>query len=179
MDNAYRFGRIEVSCEGFNHPDDAYILTGSCGLEYTVELTQEGQNRQSHQSWGGGGGGKQGGWGSSGFTQFASSFFNGFSGNRHQHQHGGHQQRGSSGYGQPQYPSAEGEGLGGLIVVGVLLLLAYGVYKMFLCGPPHGQGQGQERFPNDGDWQNGQSGPPPPGFKPDYMGTGDRAFAVY
>ncbi|CAB1327211.1 unnamed protein product [Coregonus sp. 'balchen'] len=29
MDNAYKFGRIEVSCEGFNHPDDAYILKGS------------------------------------------------------------------------------------------------------------------------------------------------------
>lgn len=175
MDNAYRFGRIEVSCEGFNHPDDAYILKGSCGLEYTVELTQEGHSRHSHQGWGGGGGG--GGWGSSGFSQFASSFFNGFSGNKHQHQHqhhGGQQQKGSSGYGQPQYPSGDGEGAGGLIVVAMLLLLAYAVYKMFLCGPTHGQGQGQERFPDDGDWQNrqgGHSGPPPPGFKPDYMGT--------
>lgn len=170
MDNAYRFGRIEVSCEGFNHPDDAYILKGSCGLEYTLDLTEEGHNRHSHQGWGGGGGRGGGGWGSSGFAQFASNFFNGFSGNN-KHHHGGKQQRASSGYGQ--YPSGDGESAGGVLVVGLLLLVAYGVYKMFLCGPAHGQGQGQERFPGDGTWHHGQdghSGPPPPGFKPDYMG---------
>lgn len=51
MDNSYRFGRIEVSCEGYSHPDDAYILKGSCGLEYTLELTKEGQRTQgSHGS---------------------------------------------------------------------------------------------------------------------------------
>ncbi|XP_031692556.1 store-operated calcium entry-associated regulatory factor-like [Oncorhynchus kisutch] len=43
MDSAYKFGRIEVSCEGFSHPDDAYILKGSCGLEYSLELTEEGK----------------------------------------------------------------------------------------------------------------------------------------
>ena len=46
MDNSYQFGRIEVSCEGYSHPDDAYILKGSCGLEYTLELTEEGRARQ-------------------------------------------------------------------------------------------------------------------------------------
>ncbi|XP_062379741.1 store-operated calcium entry-associated regulatory factor [Sardina pilchardus] len=179
MDNAYRFGRVEVSCEGFNQPSDPYVLSGSCGLEYTLELTEEGRSRRSHQGWGGGGGGGgagaagAGGWGSNGggFSGFASSFFNGFSGNKHQH-HGGQQQRAGSGYGQ--HPSGDGEGAGGLIGVVLLLALAYGVYKMFLCGPTHGQGQGQERFPNDGDRQNGQggpNGPPPPGFKPDYMGA--------
>ncbi|CAG2193495.1 Store-operated calcium entry-associated regulatory factor [Mytilus edulis] len=42
MDNAYRFGKVEVVCEGFDHPDDPYILRGSCGLEYTLDLTMEG-----------------------------------------------------------------------------------------------------------------------------------------
>ena len=32
MDNAYRFGRIEVTCEGYEHPDDEYVLKGSCGV---------------------------------------------------------------------------------------------------------------------------------------------------
>lgn len=50
MDNAYRFGRIEVTCEGFSHPSDAYILKGSCGLEYTLELTEEG-HRRNQGSW--------------------------------------------------------------------------------------------------------------------------------
>lgn len=43
MDAAFRFGRVEVSCEGFSHPDDPYILRGSCGLEFTIELTEEGR----------------------------------------------------------------------------------------------------------------------------------------
>lgn len=51
MDNAYRFGRIEVSCEGYSHPSDPYILKGSCGLEYTLELTEEGR-RNKQGSWG-------------------------------------------------------------------------------------------------------------------------------
>ncbi|XP_028258054.1 store-operated calcium entry-associated regulatory factor isoform X2 [Parambassis ranga] len=58
MDNAYRFGHIEVSCEGFSHPADAYILKGSCGLEYTMDLTEEGKRRAqgsmgSHSGFGG------------------------------------------------------------------------------------------------------------------------------
>ncbi|XP_037328675.1 store-operated calcium entry-associated regulatory factor isoform X1 [Pungitius pungitius] len=47
MDNAYRFGRMEVSCEGYRNPADALILKGSCGLEYTLELTEHGR-RTSH-----------------------------------------------------------------------------------------------------------------------------------
>lgn len=42
MDNAYRFGNIQVSCEGYDSPYDPYILKGSCGLEYTIDLTEEG-----------------------------------------------------------------------------------------------------------------------------------------
>ena len=32
MDNKYRFGRIDVNCEGYDHPADPYILRGSCGV---------------------------------------------------------------------------------------------------------------------------------------------------
>jgi len=31
-----RFGRVEVSCEGWSGPGDAYVLKGSCGLEYRL-----------------------------------------------------------------------------------------------------------------------------------------------
>ncbi|XP_072261511.1 store-operated calcium entry-associated regulatory factor [Pyxicephalus adspersus] len=56
MDNAYRFGKVEVSCEGFDYPDDPYVLRGSCGLEYTLEVTEEGRKRsQSGNSFGGSG----------------------------------------------------------------------------------------------------------------------------
>lgn len=39
LDNAYRFGRLSVSCEGYDYPEDPYITAGSCGLEYTLETT--------------------------------------------------------------------------------------------------------------------------------------------
>ncbi|XP_055488630.1 store-operated calcium entry-associated regulatory factor isoform X2 [Leucoraja erinacea] len=42
MDIAYRFGAVTVSCEGYNYPEDPYILRGSCGLEYVIDLTKEG-----------------------------------------------------------------------------------------------------------------------------------------
>ena len=52
MDNSYRFGQIEVSCEGYNHPNDAYVLTGSCGLEYKLELTEEGHRKRAQGAGG-------------------------------------------------------------------------------------------------------------------------------
>ncbi|KAL4641607.1 store-operated calcium entry-associated regulatory factor [Arapaima gigas] len=142
MDNAYRFGRIEVTCEGFNHPNDPYILKSSCGLEYTLELTQ--------QSYGSRGSGAF-----DGFAGFASSFFQG-SGGGSRHQQGG----------GAYHPSSSGGDASGLIVIALFLLLAYGVYKMFLCNPTHGQ----NRFPDDAGYPRGphSSEPPPPGFKPDY-----------
>lgn len=36
MPSNYKFGRLEVSCEGYDYPNDDNILTGSCGLEYTL-----------------------------------------------------------------------------------------------------------------------------------------------
>jgi len=49
LDGAFRLGVTEVACEGYEYPDDPYILTGSCGLEFTLELTTEGQ-QQSNQT---------------------------------------------------------------------------------------------------------------------------------
>ena len=37
MDKNYKFGRLDVVCEGYDYPSDPYILVGSCGLEYTIE----------------------------------------------------------------------------------------------------------------------------------------------
>ncbi|KAG0229732.1 Autophagy protein 22 [Actinomortierella wolfii] len=34
-----RFGEIEVFCEGYDYPEDPYVLKGSCGLEYTLQYT--------------------------------------------------------------------------------------------------------------------------------------------
>merc|ERR1719153_447532 len=53
MEGSVRFGKVEVVCEGYDYPEDEYILAGSCGLEYTLELTKEGRQQDSY---GGGGG---------------------------------------------------------------------------------------------------------------------------
>lgn len=51
MDNAYRFGQIAVNCEGYDYPDDPYVLRGSCGLEYNLDLTKEGfEHQNQHHS---------------------------------------------------------------------------------------------------------------------------------
>ena len=46
MENSVRFGKVEVFCEGYNYPEDPYILLGSCCLEYNLELTKEGKKRR-------------------------------------------------------------------------------------------------------------------------------------
>lgn len=32
MDNVYRFGIVEVICEGYGYFDDSYVLRGFCGV---------------------------------------------------------------------------------------------------------------------------------------------------
>ncbi|XP_042583541.1 store-operated calcium entry-associated regulatory factor-like isoform X2 [Cyprinus carpio] len=151
MDNTYRFGRVEVSCEGYTSPNDAYVLRGSCGLEYTLELTAEGKQQHTH--------------GTSGFSDFASNFFQGSS-NQKQQQRGGHYQQSNNQYPFQNGPS--GDGVGGLVVVAFLLLVAYVVYKMFLCSPTHGHqgyhGDGSQGYPDNS--HNIHPTQPPP--KPDY-----------
>ncbi|KAJ3019289.1 Store-operated calcium entry-associated regulatory factor [Thoreauomyces humboldtii] len=45
----YKLGTTEVSCEGFDYPDDPYILAGSCGLEYTLHRTPKWFEEQEQQ----------------------------------------------------------------------------------------------------------------------------------
>lgn len=36
-----RFGEIYVSCEGYTHDEDPFVLIGSCALEYSLDWTFE------------------------------------------------------------------------------------------------------------------------------------------
>jgi hypothetical protein len=47
LDDKYKFGRIEVMCEGYKYPTDPYVLIGSCGLEYTIEYTEKGHRKNN------------------------------------------------------------------------------------------------------------------------------------
>lgn len=182
MDNGYRFGRIEVTCEGYSHSSDPYILKGSCGLEYTLELTKEGRKR-NHGSWSSH---KSGGFEgrsdkaaqrvsfthnscspglSLGLGDTFSGFFSSFFGKKdhHYHQQPSH---------QSSYPSDDGDS-GSLLVILVLLLFAFGIYKLFLSpnashdGSNHDSHSGYQRDHRYGS----NTGPPPAGFKPDYTGS--------
>ncbi|KAI0749955.1 hypothetical protein C8Q80DRAFT_656568 [Daedaleopsis nitida] len=36
LPDSLRFGKVQVSCEGWNGPGDTHVMKGSCGLEYTL-----------------------------------------------------------------------------------------------------------------------------------------------
>lgn len=38
-----KLGSTDVICEGYDRPDDPYVLKGSCGVEYRLALTSEGE----------------------------------------------------------------------------------------------------------------------------------------
>jgi hypothetical protein len=37
VDSQYRLGTTTVICEGYDYPDDPFVLVGSCSLEYSLE----------------------------------------------------------------------------------------------------------------------------------------------
>lgn len=43
----YQFGKIEVTCEGYDYPNDPFILAGSCGLRYELDYTSTGAKKQA------------------------------------------------------------------------------------------------------------------------------------
>ncbi|KAF2257786.1 DUF1183-domain-containing protein [Lojkania enalia] len=50
----FKLGSTDVICEGYDSPDDPYILKGSCGVEYRLVLTEKGHRKFGHKRpWGG------------------------------------------------------------------------------------------------------------------------------
>lgn len=47
----FKLGSTDVICEGYDGPQDPYVLKGSCGVEYRLLLTKKGEEK-----YGGGGG---------------------------------------------------------------------------------------------------------------------------
>ncbi|KAI8820192.1 uncharacterized protein EV422DRAFT_82306 [Fimicolochytrium jonesii] len=41
LEDLYKFGTTDVTCEGYDYPEDPYVLVGSCGVEYTILKTQK------------------------------------------------------------------------------------------------------------------------------------------
>merc|ERR1712137_371302 len=51
LDRSVKFGHLTVQCEGFTHPDDPNILAGSCGLQYTLEPTNDHSGHYEYDSF--------------------------------------------------------------------------------------------------------------------------------
>ncbi|XP_053395306.1 store-operated calcium entry-associated regulatory factor-like [Mercenaria mercenaria] len=143
MDNSYRFGKLQVTCEGYDYPEDPYILRGSCGLEYTIDLTEEGLERKKsggqHQYYGG-----------------------------HHHSDDYHDR---SNY-QYSYSKKASSVMQDLFYLGVIAGIIYIIYKTCIAtpnissdAPPPYDAQDPHRQPS--------APPPPYGFRNEYMpGTG-------
>eukprot|EP00759_Apiculatamorpha_spiralis_P039299 PhF_6_TR38133/c0_g1_i1/m.56941 len=50
LPNGYNLGSINVNCEGYDSPEDEFVLRGSCALEYGIV----GEGQQQQQRYGGG-----------------------------------------------------------------------------------------------------------------------------
>lgn len=144
MDNKYRFGTIEVVCEGYDYPDDQYILKGSCGLEYTLELTEEGRQKQHHGSHHGG--------------HHGGHHDYGYHDSSHYH-HG-------SGFGKKV-----GSVLGDLIWLALIAGLIYIVYKTCIATPARSDDPPPYDDHQRRDFHGSQ--PPPYGFRQEYMPNND------
>lgn len=150
MDNAYRFGTVEVTCEGYDYPDDPNILKGSCGLEYTIDLTEEGLHRKQHNQ----------------HDYYAN-------------QHGGHQNaydhdyHDRSGY-QNSYnmKTKASSVIGDLILLCIIGGIIYALYKTCIANNtayPEADGTNRNRHDNNDRPPPYNERPPPYGFSSDYM----------
>lgn len=48
LPDEFKLGSTDVICEGYDYPEDPYILKGSCGVEYRLILTEKGQEKYGH-----------------------------------------------------------------------------------------------------------------------------------
>ncbi|PAA65463.1 hypothetical protein BOX15_Mlig014378g2 [Macrostomum lignano] len=48
LPKSVQFDTIQVSCEGYDHPSDPYILAGSCGLTFSLKPTGIHHHKHSH-----------------------------------------------------------------------------------------------------------------------------------
>lgn len=49
MEDSFRFGETKVSCEGYGYRGDHNVLKGSCGVFYTLHLTEKGKQKYLHR----------------------------------------------------------------------------------------------------------------------------------
>ncbi|KAI0399243.1 hypothetical protein F4802DRAFT_611046 [Xylaria palmicola] len=137
-----KLGATDVVCEGYDGPDDPYVLRGSCGVEYRLVLTELGEQRFPDVADAGNGGWFSG-WGSRG--------------------------AGNEPLRSPDREGGEGSDLGawlfGILFVGVLLWIVYSAWTQ--ANTP----EAARRRPRN-RWFGGGGGGFDPGFGPGGGGGG-------
>jgi len=127
LDMDYRLGSVNVICEGYDYPDDPYILAGSCGLEYTLELTKQGRDQQNNNK-------------GSSYSSYGGNSYSG------------------DGYGN-SYGESRWKGLSDLILLSVVCIVIYAIYKTCIDSQEMGDRQysstGSDGHPGGGGgWAN-------------------------
>ncbi|KIY01467.1 uncharacterized protein Z520_03019 [Fonsecaea multimorphosa CBS 102226] len=51
LPDEFKLGSTEVTCEGYESSEDPYVLSGSCGVEYTLLLTEKGEEKYGSGSF--------------------------------------------------------------------------------------------------------------------------------
>ncbi|KAK4957371.1 hypothetical protein LTR10_005333 [Elasticomyces elasticus] len=47
----FKLGSTDVICEGYESPEDPYVLKGSCGVEYRLVLTEQGERKYGRNTF--------------------------------------------------------------------------------------------------------------------------------
>eukprot|EP00158_Paraphelidium_tribonemae_P002040 Partr_v1_DN25064_c0_g2_i1_m51113 putative transmembrane protein 66 len=50
LPDGLKFGFTNVACEGYDYPDDPYVLAGSCGVEYSLHDRRESASKKADTS---------------------------------------------------------------------------------------------------------------------------------
>ncbi|TKA76576.1 hypothetical protein B0A55_04065 [Friedmanniomyces simplex] len=51
LPDEFKLGSTDVICEGYDGPDDPYVLKGSCGVEYRLVLTEAGEKNYGRNAF--------------------------------------------------------------------------------------------------------------------------------
>jgi len=139
-----------VSCEGYEYPEDPYILKGSCALEYSLKGVDPRSSHNDNQDRGY-------------YNDYDDSQRQG--GSYYEEQQAPRYSSGHNYHNKHYDNSTEG---GSGVWLGVILMIGvvYLAYKIF----------GSGNSGNDGDGNNGSNYPPPPGPPPLYSQTPHSTF---
>lgn len=141
MDQNLRFNKIEVTCEGYDFPEDDYVLVGSCGLEYSIDSVDGKLHPETTHS---------------------------FNPPPKQHYHQQQQSSSGSNFNQRTKPYRDPDA-GFVIILAIIAGTMYLIWKHCIeAGSTRRHQQPPPPYPGRDTPSAPAPPPPPPGFKTDY-----------